>query len=191
MVPTAGQVSVVWTTVGSVISCQIPIFLQTGCHSDANCPMERPICGAGASDSSGSSLEGSGSDDGDIEGSGDESHRCGCSSDSDCFELEATLPDNLTAICEDNVCVEGCRCHVFTILTAGIEFDRTHIPNQKQSEKSNWLYENYKIYDDFCKQEDMREILTFATPDICRADTACLGWNEQYLDTSVNMCVPF
>jgi len=102
---------------------------RTGCHSDANCPMERPICGAGASDSSGSSLEGSGSDDGDIEGSGDESHRCGCSSDSDCFELEATLPDNLTAICEDNVCVEG-----------------------------------------------------------CRADTACLGWNEQCLDTSVNMC---
>ena len=39
----------------------------------------------------------------------DESHRCGCSSDSDCFELEATLPDNLTAICEGNVCVEGCR----------------------------------------------------------------------------------
>ena len=93
--------------------------------------MERPICGAGASDSSGSSLEGSGSDDDDNEGSGDESHRCGCSSDSDCFELEATLPDNLTAICEDNVCVEGCRCHVFfTILTAGIEFDLTHIPIQ-------------------------------------------------------------
>ena len=98
--------------------------------------MERPICGAGASDSSGSSLEGTGSDD-DNEGSGEESHRCGCSSDSDCFELEATLPDNLTPICEDNVCVEGCRCHVFTILTAGIEFDLTHIPIQKQSEKSN------------------------------------------------------
>ena len=115
-----------------VISCQIPIFVQTGCHSDANCPMERPICGAGASDSSGSSLEGSGSDHDDNEGSGDESHRCGCSSDSDCFQLEATLPDNLTAICEDNVCVEGCRCHVFTILTAGIEFD---LDSQKQSEK--------------------------------------------------------
>ena len=39
----------------------------------------------------------------------DDSHRCGCSSDSDCFELEATLPDNLTAICEGGVCVEGCR----------------------------------------------------------------------------------
>ena len=65
--------------------------------------MERPVCGAAAS-------EGSGSGGSDFNDSGsDDSHRCGCSSDSDCFELEATLPDNLTAICEGGVCVEGCR----------------------------------------------------------------------------------
>ena len=27
----------------------------------------------------------------------------------------------------------------------------THIPNQNQFEKSNWLYENHKIHDDYCK----------------------------------------
>ena len=89
-----------------------------GCQADANCPMERPICGPSASDGSGSD-SGGGSDslgggsnslEGDSRsGSEDEFHRCGCSSDSDCFDLEATLPDNLTAICEGNVCVEGCR----------------------------------------------------------------------------------
>ena len=75
--------------------------------------MERPICGAGANVGSGSDSLGGGSDDdaSGSDGSGDESesHRCGCSSDSDCFRLEATLPDNLTAICEGNVCIEGCR----------------------------------------------------------------------------------
>ena len=80
--------------------------------------MERPICGPAASDGSGSD-SGGGSDslgggsnslEGDSgSGSEDEFHRCGCSSDSDCFDLEATLPDNLTAICEGNVCVGGCR----------------------------------------------------------------------------------
>jgi len=71
----------------------------------------------------------SGSDDDDGSEDDDESHRCGCSSDSDCFQLEATLPDNLTAICEGNVCVEG-----------------------------------------------------------CRADTACLGWDEMCSNSSANMC---
>ena len=76
--------------------------------------MERPICGA-ADEGSGSDSLQSGSNSlgfgSDYKGSGDddESHLCGCSSDSDCFQLEATLPDNLTAICEGNVCVEGCR----------------------------------------------------------------------------------
>ena len=83
--------------------------------------MERPICGPASSDGSGSD-SGGGSDflgggsnslgggsNGDGSEAEDESHQCGCSSDSDCFDLEATLPDNLTAICEGNVCVEGCR----------------------------------------------------------------------------------
>ena len=80
--------------------------------------MERPVCGAASEGSGSDSLfsgsnndDGSGSDDDDGSEDDDESHRCGCSSDSDCFQLEATLPDNLTAICEGNVCVEGCRLY--------------------------------------------------------------------------------
>ena len=62
-----------------------------GCASDANCPLDRPLCGAGPIDSSGND------------------HMCGCFLDSDCDELGATLGPGLTAICEDRVCVEGCR----------------------------------------------------------------------------------
>ena len=45
-----------------------------------------------------------------IGGSGiEDPHACGCSTDSDCAGLTATLAPGLTAICEDRVCVEGCR----------------------------------------------------------------------------------
>jgi len=64
-----------------------------GCASDSNCPPDRPVCGAGLmEDSSDASGSGGGGDQ--------ESHRCGCTEDSQCMTEH---------ICEDRVCVPGCR----------------------------------------------------------------------------------
>ena len=82
----------------SWVSC--PYETCPGCSSDANCPVDRPLCGAG----------GSGSGEGSASGSGEEDfHMCGCYTDSDCSGLEATMASGLTAICEDSICIEGCR----------------------------------------------------------------------------------
>ena len=60
------------------------IHIHTGCSSDANCPADRPVCGAGAGSGSGT----------------DGSHLCGCFVDGDCSDGK---------ICEAAVCIEGCR----------------------------------------------------------------------------------
>ena len=106
----------------------VPIFSLNdyhpakGCAIDANCPLDRPVCGAGLL------IDASGSGSGGVKfkrkcqeidsvdtsciigGSGiEDPHACGCFTDSDCAGLTATLDPGLTAICEDRVCVEGCR----------------------------------------------------------------------------------
>ena len=130
--------------------------------------MERPVCGAAASEGSGSGSGGSGS------GGSDDSHRCGCSSDSDCFELEATLPDNLTAICEGGVCVEGCRWvdhhDADCVVLIGLK-----------------VFRGTKIAG-YCSSVEGGNFLRFNKTTCFRADTACLGFDEMCSNSSVNMC---
>ena len=79
-VPSAGWVSYIMMLHNSIC---------LGCSSNANCPADRPVCGAGAGMGSG------------------ESHTCGCNVDSDCSGGK---------ICEDAVCIEGCRSQTYYFL---------------------------------------------------------------------------
>ena len=84
------------------------------------------------------------------------------------------MPDNLTAICEGGVCVEGCRSvddhDADCVVLIGLK-----------------VFRGTKIAG-YCSSVEGGNFLRVNKTTCFRADTACLGFDEMCSNSSANMC---